>query len=189
MKLWPQSRRRKIALITLIVTLAVFGSLGGYLEYSVYREVASPMDVLNPTAPQKALVVYHPGLSDFAKNVTYTYADALAETGWRVEITTASPQAPRDISNYKLLVLTWAIYDFNPAPTIKNQLNRIGDLQGTNTVILAIGGGLDPFHAPDTMKKMVQDANGTLIQTLTTFRSNRNLAELVSQASEIKPGA
>jgi hypothetical protein len=172
-------------LTSLLITLAALISLGGYLEYSVYREVTSQTEVLNADGAKKAIVYYHPGLTDFARNITYTYAEALASNGWRVEVATVSTQAPTNLSKYSLLVLSWAIYDFNPAPTITSQLCRIGNLNGMDTVIIAIGGGLDPLNAPANMHKIVQNANGTVVQSLTMFRSNRDFATLQQEAKTL----
>ena len=187
MRFWPQKRRKKILLTTLLITLAVLGGVGAYLEYSVYREISSEVDVLNADSAKKALMIYHPGLSDFAKNVTYTYAQALAAGGWRVEVVTANSQAPTDISKYQLLVLGWAIYDFNPAPTITNQIHRIGNLNGIDTAIIIMGGGIDPFNVKTSMTKIVEDANGTVIQTVTSFRSQRNFDLLQEEATKLIP--
>ncbi len=166
--------------------MAVFVSLFGYLEYSVYREVALEKEVLNANGIKTALVYYHPGLTDYARNITYTYAEALASNGWRVEVATVSSQAPTDLSKYSLLVLSWAIYDFNPAPTVTNQLHRIGNLNGIQTVIITIGGGLNLLNAPASMNKIVQDANGTIVQSITCYRSQHNQAQLADEASLLK---
>jgi len=162
-------------------------SVGGYLEYSVYREVPSDTEVLNSAGAETALVIYHPGLTDYARNVTYTYAEALAKAGWRVEVATASPKAPTDIADYKLLALVWAIYDFNPAPTITNQISRFGDLNGTQTVIVAVGGGLDPLNAVSSMSQIVKDANGTVADCFTAYRGHNNTELLNQKAAQTKP--
>lgn len=185
MKFWPQKRWKKIVLTTLLITVAVLGSVGAYLEYSVYHEVTTNTDILNPDGSKTALVIYHPGLTDYAKNVTYTYAEALAANGWRVEITTATPQAPTNISKYSLLVLNWAIYDFNPAPTITNQIHRIGNLNSINTTIIIMGGGIDPLNVKASMTKIVEDANGNIIQTITSLRSNRNFDQIREEAAKL----
>jgi hypothetical protein len=187
LRFWPQKRWKKIVLTTLLVTLAALAGVFGYLEYSVYHETETETQVLNGSGEKTTLVIYHPGLTDFAKNITYTYAESLAANGWRVEIATANPNAPTDISKYSLLVLNWAIYDFNPAPTITNHLHRIGNLNGIDTVIITIGGGLDPFTASNAMNKIVQDANGTVVQSLTMFRSQRNFEMLKEEASKLSP--
>jgi hypothetical protein len=187
MRLWPQKKWKKIMLTALLFLLVVFVIIFGYLEYSVYHETPTETQVLNANGAKTVLVIYHPGLTDYARNITYTYAQALAANGWRVEVATASPQAPTDISKYSLLTLVWAIYDFNPAPTITGQINRLGDLNGTNTVIIAIAGGLDPLNAPLAMNRIVQDANGTVVQSLTSYRSQHNQAELIQKATELQP--
>lgn len=187
MKFWPQKRWKKIVLTTLLITLAVLVGVGAYLEYSVYREVTTQTEVLNANGAKTALVLYHPGLSDYAKNISYTYAETLASNGWRVEIASVSPQAPTDISKYSLLVLGWAIYDFNPAPTITNQLHRIGNLNGINTTVIILGGGLDPLNVKEAMTKTVQDANGNIVQMFTAYRSQRDPAILQAQAAQITP--
>jgi hypothetical protein len=187
MKFWPQKKWKKIVLSAFLVILLAGVIVGGYFEYSVYLEVSAPTETLNEGGAENALVIYHPGLTDFAKNITYTYAEGLASAGWKVVVATASPQAPTDIGNYSLLVLCWPIYDFNPGPTITNHLQRIGNLNGIDTVIITIGGGIDPFNAPATMQKIVLDANGTIVQSLTSFRSQHNYAELQQDASKITP--
>lgn len=187
MRFWPQKKWKKIALSVFLVILLVGIIVGGYLEYSVYREVSAPIETLNADGAKNALVIYHPDLTDFAKNITYTYAEGLASAGWHVDIATASSQAPTNLSNYSLLVLCWPIYDFNPGPTITNHIQRIGNLNGINTVIIAVGGGLDPLNAPATMNKIVVDANGTILQSLTSFRSQHNQDALREDASKITP--
>jgi hypothetical protein len=173
-------------LTILLIVLAVFASLGAYLEYSVYREVTLT-ETLNPSGSKIALVIYHPGLTSFSGDVASAYADGLVSASWQVELTTASSQAPSDLSKYSLLVLCWPIYDFNPAPTLTNYIHRVGDLQGMNTTVVTIGGGLDPLNAPAAMNKTVQDAHGTIIQSLTMYRSNRNMNALTEKASNITP--
>jgi hypothetical protein len=185
MKFWPTKKWKKIVLTTFLVLLAAFLVVGAVLEYSVYREVAVPLDVLNADGAKIALVLYHPGLTSYAQDNAYAFAEGLASVDWRVEIATASPQAPTNIANYSLLVLVWPIYDFNPGPTITTQLQRIGNLQETNTVIIAVAGGLDPFNAPSHMTQIVQDYNGTVVASLQAYRGTDNKPILRQEASQI----
>jgi hypothetical protein len=169
----------------MLVVLAVLLGIGGYLEYSVYREVSTKTVVLNPDGAKTALLIYHPGLTDFARNVTYSFADGLVSSGWRVEIATASPQAPTSLANYSLLVLGWPIYDFNPGPTITNQIHRMGNLNGTATVVMVIAGGMDPLNAQASMDKIVQNANGTVLKTLQAFRGGDAWQTMQEEGSKI----
>ncbi len=173
-------------LTTLLIVLAVFVSIGAYLEYSVYREITST-ETLNNNGAKTALLIYHPGLTSFTKDIAYAYADGLVSSGWRVEVTTASQQAPTDLSKYSLLVLCWPLYDLNPAPTITNYIHRVGNLQGINTTIIKVGGGIDPFNTSATMNNTVQSANGSIVQSLTMFRSQRNLPAISAEASKLTP--
>jgi len=187
LRFWPQKKWKKILLTSLLVVLVVLLSVGGYLEYSVYREVSTPTVVLNADGAKTALVIYHPGLTDFARNVTYSFANGLVLSGWRVEITTASPQVQTSLSNYSLLVLGWPIYDFNPGPTITTQIHRMGNLNGTNTVVMVIAGGMDPFNAQANMNKIVENANGTVLETLQAFRGEDAWRMMQDEASKIAP--
>jgi hypothetical protein len=126
-------------------------------------------------------------LTNFAHDIAYAYAEGLASGGWRVEVTTVSPQAPTNLSDYSLMVLCWPIYDLNPGPSITNYVHRIGNLQGINSTVITVGGGIDPLNASAAMNKSVQNANGTIIQSLTMFRSQRNLDAIRAEASKIVP--
>lgn len=175
-------------LVTLLVLVAVGGPIVAYLEYSVYREVVTPITVKNSASAETALVIYHPGLQSFSHDIAYGFADGLANNNWRVEITTASQQAPRDLSNYSLLVLVWPLYDLSPGPTLTNYVNRVGNLHGINTVVLTVGGGIDPFNAANAMRNTVQHANGTIFESLTLFRGGGNYAtRAMNAAAEILP--
>ena len=84
------------ALIVLLCAL-------GWTQYRTNREVTSPPEVLNPAgAGGSALVVYHPGLSDFQQRVSRAFAAGLVAGGWRVELTTANRQARTDLTRYDL---------------------------------------------------------------------------------------
>ncbi|MDI9578113.1 MAG: hypothetical protein QM398_08275 [Thermoproteota archaeon] len=181
-KFWPKKKWKKAVLITLIALVIVGVPIITFFEYSVYAETVGSIEVKNAVGAKTALVIYHPGLTAFSHDIAYTFADRLASNGWRVEITTASAQAPESLAEYDLLVLDWPIYDFYPAPTITNYVNRIGDLQGKDTVIVTIGGGINPLNAQETMKQIVQDANGNIKASFIIFRGE-NVTEKAEQAA------
>lgn len=181
-KFWPKKKWKKAVLITLIALVIVGVPIITFFEYSVYAETVGSIEVKNAAGAKTALVIYHPGLTAFSHDIAYTLADRLASNGWRVEITTASAQAPEILAEYDLLVLNWPIYDFYPAPTITNYVNRIGDLQGKDTVIVTIGGGINPLNAQETMKQIVQDANGNIKDSFIIFRGG-NVTEKAEQAA------
>ena len=109
-------KRRLTVLVIVLVVLAVAVALS-YLWLN--KEVVSQVEVRNPDGDAgTALVVYHPGKSDFQEKVTYAFAESLVSNGWRVEIATASSQAPTDLSGYDLLVLGGPTYWFTPSRPI-----------------------------------------------------------------------
>ena len=128
---------------------------------------------MNADGSESALIIYHPGLSSFMKDAVYAFADGLVENGWSVEITTASSQAPTDLSNYSLLVLGSPVYAGSPSPAIKRHVERIGDLQGIDTVLLVTSAGSDG-GTEASMQQTVEEHNGTIETGLSLFTSAQN---------------
>jgi len=82
--------------VVVIAILALIGGTFAVLATLTNREVTSEIEVLNPEGDKgRALVVYHPSLSDFQTKVIFAFAKGLASSGWLVDVTTASRQAPR----------------------------------------------------------------------------------------------
>jgi hypothetical protein len=130
------------------------------------QEVVSQIDVRNPEGKTgTALVVYHPGRGSFHSRVVSSFADGLVSGGWRVAVTTASKQAPTDLSSYDLLVLGSPTYWFTPSWTIRRFLRRLGDLEGQPTVTIITGMGAGERSA-SVMGKLVRGANGNLVKGL-----------------------
>jgi hypothetical protein len=136
------------------------GSSRDYIFVSINKNVVSPIDVINSGGSEKALVVYQVGLSSAPRDALYAFAEGLAASGWRVEITTASPEAPSDLSDYKLLVVTFPIYGDLPGEAIVRYVDRLGDLRQIKTVIINSG------SQNSIMKAQVEAQNGTAIETL-----------------------
>jgi hypothetical protein len=170
MKLWPQKRWKQALLVFFIFFLAVIVVLaiaGTYTWSAVNKDVVSGVEVINPGGSKTALVVYQAGLTSFPKDTSYAFANGLAASGWRVEVTTASSQAPSDLSKYSLLVLGFPVYGGSPGKVIIGYVDRVGDLHGLNTVIMALNGNLNVGESVDTMTQHVHAANGTVQQSIT----------------------
>jgi hypothetical protein len=186
--------------IVWIVVPAILAAAGVWLYTGRNVDIVSPVKVLHTGAGTgTALVVYHPGKSDFHRRVIIGFAEGLASNGWRVEITTASPQAPTDLSGYDLLVLGGPTYVFAPNRPIRRYLRRLGDLGGqrTVTIVTAMGAGR---RSTSIIERQVQEANGDLIKALLLYwmrpnddhygnvAQNRALAvKLATQAAEEIP--
>lgn len=174
MKFWPEKKWKKFLLISFIVFVIVFVSVLGVVFFRINSDYVSEIDVLNSNGSEKALIIYHPSFSSFMRDVVYAFADGLVENGWRVEITTASAQAPTDLTGYSLLVLGSPVYAGSPSATIKRHLERIGDLKGIDTVLLVTSAGSDGT-AEATLQQTVEEYNGNIKEVLSLFNSAPNL--------------
>jgi len=147
-------------LVTFLALIVVGAILAGYVFLSINKDVVSPIVVINPGGAKTALEVYQPGLTSAPKDNSYAFADGLESSEWRVEITTASSQAPSDLSNYSLLVLAFPIYGGAPGTAAVRYVERLGDVHGIRTVII------DVPTSENAMRQKVEAENGTVIETL-----------------------
>jgi len=156
------------------LTIVVIGAvLLAYVGLTIDKDVASEIEVINSGGSKTALVVYQPGLTGFPRDISNSFANGLASSGWRVEITTASSQAPSDLSKYDFLVLAFPIYAGSPGKAVVRYVDRIGDLHGVQTIIIALAAG-SPGDSVNTMKQKVEAANGTFMESLTLFSITPN---------------
>ena len=160
--------------VGLVAVFAALAAGAAWLFSGRNREVVSEVETLNPDGRTgMALVVYHPGKSDFQRRVFAGFAQGLVASGWRVEITTPSPQAPTDLADYDLLVLGGPTYGFKPNRPIQKYLGRLGDLGGkpTVTIITALGMGQ---RSTEMMQRLVREANGDLVESLVLYKARPN---------------
>jgi hypothetical protein len=158
--------------VLLIVAVLVVAEL--LWVYTRNRDIITGIDTLNPEGTAgTALVVYHPGRSDFQRQVFARFAEGLASRGWRVETTTASPQAPANLAGYDLLVVGGPTYNFAPNRPIQRYLKRAGDLGGLPTVTITTGLGAGE-RASAILQDLVRQANGTLVPALLLYKMRPN---------------
>ena len=192
LRLLPQKRWKKIVLIVFVVFLIAGVIALAYVGIRISSDVASEIEIINPEGSKSALVIYHPGMTSLMKDVTYAFADGLVSNGWRVEITTPSSEAPTSISGYDLLVLGSPVYGFSLTQTIERHLERIGDLQKTETVAILTAAGA-PGESASAMEKAILDSNGTVKEVIVLFGmapngGNANSVDLAELAGkEIMP--
>ena len=193
MRLWPQKRWKQIILVLVIaftLVLVSFGAFAGLLMTGmINREVNSEIDIKNADGGKTALVVYQPGFSSFPKDSSYAFAEGLASSGWRVEITTASPQTPSNLSKYNLLAFAFPVYGGTSGTAVVSYINRISNLDGINTVIIACGGGEIKENLTPPMKQQVLDANGSFYKglSLSTQDSSASMETARQNGSHIEP--
>jgi flavorubredoxin len=154
--------------------LAVIVMAVAWLDYGRNKEVASEVEVLNPEGTTgTALVVYHPGRSNFQRRVFSGFIEGLVSNGWRVENTTPSAQTPTELARFDLLVLGGPTYWFTPNRPIKRFLNRLGDLHGQRTVTIITGLGAGERSA-SIIQTQVREANGNLVKALLLYKMRPN---------------
>jgi hypothetical protein len=160
--------------VTWIIVLGVLVVVWASSYLWLNAETVSGIEVQNPAGEVgTALVVDHPGRGSFHARVVSGFVEGLVAGGWRVETTTASGQAPTDLSGYDLLVLGSPTYWFTPSWPIRRYLDRLGDLTGQPTVTIITGMGAGERSA-FMMQRQVQKANGELVSGLLFYRMRPN---------------
>ncbi|MFZ7137031.1 MAG: flavodoxin family protein [archaeon] len=170
MRFWPQKKWKQIVVVAVLSFFVIVTGLVGFIFFKISSDYTSDLEVMNANGPQTALIIYHPGLSSFMQDTTYAFANGLTENDWRVEITTASAQAPTDLTEYSLLVLGSPVYAGNASVTIQRHVGRIGDLNGIDTVLLVTSGGSDG-GAEATMQQIVEEHGGSVVEVVSLFTS------------------
>jgi len=112
-----------------------------WTEVRIRREVTSETELRQPNGRALALVVYHPGITAFPRDIASGFAAGLAEAGWRVAITTASAAAPTALGDYDLLVVVAPTYWWTPARPLLRYVGRLDDLAGKPVAVLVTGLG------------------------------------------------
>jgi hypothetical protein len=188
MKFLPQKRWKKILLITFLVIVVTLVSFLAYVSYAISNDVETQTVTKNLLGTKTALILYHPGISSFAHDVTYSYADGLVFSGYKVEIATPSSKAPIDASKYDLIVFCASVYAGEPDAPIIRHLARMGDLQGTKIAIIIAGAGTSDA-AKITMQNHIIAANGDIVQTTSVFsmapnEGDKTATEIATQAGK-----
>ena len=165
MKYWPIKKWKKILLLVLIALLIVSVSVLIFVSFVTNNDTITELVIKNPEGSKTAIILYNPGITSFAHDVSYAFAEGLLSNDWRVEIATPSEEAPTDLSKYSLLVIASNTYGFNPDnPTIRH-LDRLGDLKGIDTVLLTLGAG-SVDQSQKALEGLIETSNGTIIESL-----------------------
>jgi len=175
-KLLPHKRWKKILLVTVLVMMVLGGALYGYIRATINKDVVSPIDALNFGGDKKALIVYQVGLSSGPRDASYAFADGLVSVGWQVEVATASPESPSNMSSYELLVIVFPVYGARPGEAAVRYVNCLGDLQQIPTVIIncRLSNAIE-----NIMREQVTAQNGTVYDAL--LSGSTDLRQYASQ--------
>ena len=99
---WPKKRWKKILFVAFLAIMLVSVPLLIYASFGMNNDVITELVIENPEGYKTALVLYHPGLSSFSNDVSYSFSEGLVSNNWRVEIATPSIEAPTDLSKYDM---------------------------------------------------------------------------------------
>jgi hypothetical protein len=164
----------RLIMAVVVVLLIGAGSLI-WVALSVSSERVTPVTTLNPEGSAgQALLVYHPGLSDFPDRIVGAFSDGLVQSGWRIDRTTASKQAPADLAGYDLVVLASPLYGGLARP-MADYIARVGDFVGKPVAIILTGAG-DTEATLAVTRDLVATAHGRVVAGLayTTMRPNQS---------------
>jgi len=177
-------KRKALKIFTGLVLISVL--LFAYLLVVPQMEKVTGLDTKNSEGKSgKILVVYHPGLSSFQKDVTMSYVKGLVERNFIVDITTPSSNTTTEITNYDLIILGAPTYEFAPAKPMENYITRVSDFKGKKIVVIITGSG-STDESVAKMKELIESTNGALIESLPLWFLGPN-EEIygISDASEI----
>jgi len=157
-----------------IMIPVILGFFLGSILVRVQLDVSTDLRTINVGgATGRALVVYHPGLSDFQEDVTLAYVEGLVEAGWACDLTTASRQTPMNLENYNLLVLGAPTYEWRPASPIKRYIERIEDPARVPVALILTGGG-STAKAASLFVEYVESEGGQVVEMLEIWQGAPN---------------
>lgn len=145
--------------------LVLFGAVVlavGWTEVRIRRAVTTPLELRHAEGRAAALVVYHPGITAFPRDIAEGFAAGLAEAGWRVAITTAGATTPVALGEYDLLVLVAPTYWWTPARPLLRYVDRLEDLGGKRVAVLVTGLG-STHRSQRVLAAAVRGRGGTVV--------------------------
>jgi hypothetical protein len=105
-----------------------------------------------------------------------------------VEIATPSIEAPTDLSKYSLLVVSSNTYASDPDKPTVRQLDRIGNLNEIQTVLMTLGLG-SAQGSKQSLENIIQAHNGTVVESLLLYsmapnEGGKSATEIAAQAAQ-----
>jgi hypothetical protein len=163
-----------------VVALGIFGVW--FLGYDMWftgranAEFASPVSTLGGDGRAgRALIVHHQGRgpAHFQRRMQRAFAEGLRSQGWQVDLTTASRQAPADVSGYDLIVLGAQAYNWCPARPVVDYVDRVAGLRGKPVVVVVSGGGMTE-RAMHVLQTHVLTSGGVILKAIEIWTSRPN---------------
>ncbi|KYC49425.1 MAG: hypothetical protein APG12_01513 [Candidatus Methanofastidiosum methylothiophilum] len=166
--------KKRTVLKLILGGILIFIMTFAFLLVVPQMEKLTGLETINPEGKSgKVLVVYHPGVSSFQKDVTMSFVRGLVEIDYVVDITTPSSKTTTEIANYDLVVLGAPTYGFAPAKPIENYIKRVADFKEMRIVSILTGAG-STDESVEKMKELILMTNGRLIKSLPLWSSAPN---------------
>jgi hypothetical protein len=161
------------AAVALLVLLIWIAGYDFYYSGRFHRETVTPVVPFGPEGGKRILIAYHSAHHGFQCALQTKLAQRLAETGLRVDLTTASTKAPSDIAGYDLIVFGAPAYNWIPAWPVTAYIRRLRNLHGKQIVLIVSGGGMTA-QAMERLREEIEAAHGRLIDELEVWVARPN---------------
>jgi flavorubredoxin len=169
-------------ILAIIIIALVLAAVGAFVLYRVGTPVKRDVEVLNEGGELSALAVYHPGISAFQRKIMEAFCEGLSSGGYRVEIATASPEAPSDASGYDLMVFGSPTYGNATAKPLRQYLEGLS-MDGKPAILIATAGGGASGNAAE-MRGLVERNGGNVVEVLAYLTNETDAEEKARQEGE-----
>ncbi len=158
--------------VAMIIAVKIFMKLPGKV-YDCPEEVLQA----NGENVKKALVVYQPSLSKATDEVAHAISQGLNDSGYEVVIDCPGPQLSADISSYAIVVFGSPVYGGQPATTLTDYMQRIGDFSQVRVILVLTAGGATPGPEFDRMKAILGSVEPAAMKKFLASQKEANNAE------------
>jgi menaquinone-dependent protoporphyrinogen IX oxidase len=177
-----------IVLAVLILALFIAVKIGMKLPGKVYD---CPEEMLQAKADdgKKAFIVYQPSVTKASDEVAHAIAQGLNDSGYEVILNCPSPQLSADISGYSVVVFGSPIYGGQPATTLTDYMQRIGDFSQVRSILFVTAGFDQQAKEFDKMKEILGSTEPAMTKKFqfSQKEANRIAAYQMGLDAAVKP--
>jgi flavodoxin len=158
----------------IFLALIIFAAAGLsviFLDVASYTATQSQTLKSSGSSMGKALVVYDPGLTGFAKNVATKMAGDLQEEGYTVTLAGIRSSAAKDADGYNVVVVGGPIYGGNAAASVKSYLANLTPASGAIIGVFGVGS----FSYPNQNVAPLPSGSTLIIKETLKIDTNENV--------------
>lgn len=155
-------KKGKKILITIVIIIAVIilGCVITYkwIESAGSREHKSIEKVLKGDGSgKKALLVYQPTNTDFAKKIADNLAKGVNEAGYEVTINYPGDFLPKDLSEYNLIVFGSTVYESKYSKVLGEYISSVTNFGDAKVMVYSTGMVPDVRTELDDLSKLIDN--------------------------------